>query len=755
VSRPPPMSPAALTTPIPAADAEPRRWTSLTGLRASPVVLLSAIVALSLFAQVRVGSDGERGRAAAGHVVQLAREPRPVGSPAHDVARDYIVATLAAAGIDTEIQRTTVAGNSYFTGRVENIIATIDVPKPQGVVLLIAHYDSVLGSPGAGDDAVGVGVLIEALRAVKMRPPARARVVGLFTDGEEAGLLGIQAFVRDLLPHLAVTAAINMESRGSAGPALLFEVGPGSAAIIRAVADTLRDPRVSSIYPLLYGLLPYDTDFTPVREAGIGGLNFANISQAGGYHLATDTAAALSLSTVSHYVETVVSATQALAAGIGIASAGSGGEADEMVFFDLLGLWFVHYSARTQQVLATLLFVATVLMAGRALISRRGFGDLAFDLAVWVGAIVVAGLALPALLGVIFDAAEPSYSLVTAAASITVMALLSQLRRSAEDVMPAAAVLWAGLTLVLSVQLPEAAYLPLWALAGVLLAAALSRAVPLGERWRALVSVALGAGVVAIVAGPVVYWLAIADARLGMMAAALVAASASLLSPPLRRDSRAAALVFGLTVLTVPILPREPKTPVSHVSYGYDAATGQGRWMTNQQSLPPWDSALFANRGDLPGTFARSWISRQGYYAATAPPWPVSAPGLHVVSDSRQGDQHHIRLRLRPESRGALFYLYSTQPLAATIDGVALSSAQIRRGLNRQNQWGLRFAGAPVDGIDVALVFPADARPMVQVFEQRPGIPAELFGRAGRAAAIPMANGIIDGSIVAGIERIF
>lgn len=40
----------------------------------------------------------------------------------------------------------------------------------QNSVLLNAHYDTTLGSPGAADDALGVGVMMEMIRVLSLRP---------------------------------------------------------------------------------------------------------------------------------------------------------------------------------------------------------------------------------------------------------------------------------------------------------------------------------------------------------------------------------------------------------------------------------------------------------------------------------------------------------------------------------------------------------------------------------------------------------
>src|SRR5215204_1154665 len=141
--------------------------------RAAPIV---AILAVAIMAAVSFQSlwpltaDGggpasfstERALA---HVEALAAKPRPAGSVAHRAAREYIVAALRErAGLEAEI-RTAAAtstryGLPYDAARVHNVVARIPGTDPSRRILLLAHYDTVLTSPGAGDDAAGVATLL-------------------------------------------------------------------------------------------------------------------------------------------------------------------------------------------------------------------------------------------------------------------------------------------------------------------------------------------------------------------------------------------------------------------------------------------------------------------------------------------------------------------------------------------------------------------------------------------------------------------
>lgn len=83
------------------------------------------------------------------------------------------------------------------TGR--NVIAHLKgVTRPS--VLLGGHYDSVLGSPGANDNASGTAVVLEIARNLAGTSLARQTWFLAF-DGEEDGLHGSRAFVRAAEPQ--------------------------------------------------------------------------------------------------------------------------------------------------------------------------------------------------------------------------------------------------------------------------------------------------------------------------------------------------------------------------------------------------------------------------------------------------------------------------------------------------------------------------------------------------------------------------
>ena len=144
----------------------------------------------------------------------------------------------------------------------------------------MAHYDSVAAGPGAADDMSGVATILETVRALRAGPPLRNDVTVVLTDGEEAGLHGARAWVREQLAPDRPTVVLNWEARGVEGPSLLFETSPGNAGLDRGLGrESCPHPRGDSSQVEVYRFLPNDTDLSPVLDAGRPGMNAAFIER--------------------------------------------------------------------------------------------------------------------------------------------------------------------------------------------------------------------------------------------------------------------------------------------------------------------------------------------------------------------------------------------------------------------------------------------------------------------------------------------
>jgi len=86
--------------------------------------------------------------------------------------------------------------------------------------------------------------------------------------------IGAQAFVRDDRLDPRRNVVLNLEARGTSGPALMFQSSSDNASVIPAPANVQR-PITGSGWETCYQLLPGDTEFTVFRNTGFACMNIA------------------------------------------------------------------------------------------------------------------------------------------------------------------------------------------------------------------------------------------------------------------------------------------------------------------------------------------------------------------------------------------------------------------------------------------------------------------------------------------------
>ncbi|MBB5885123.1 MULTISPECIES: M28 family peptidase [unclassified Xanthomonas] len=216
--------------------------------------------------------------------------PHPVDSEENDKVRQRILDTLRAYGYQPDVQQATSCRKLrvYVCAKVENITALRKGSAEGQTLLLSAHYDSVDAGPGASDDGAGVSILLETARMLAQRPASRNSVRFLFTDGEEAGLLGAHAFATQSPLAARLAVAINIEARGTSGQSALFETGSTSGWLVDAFAASSVRPLANSLLNTAYALLPNDTDLTIFKSHGMQGVNFAYGDHMAYYHTPRD-----------------------------------------------------------------------------------------------------------------------------------------------------------------------------------------------------------------------------------------------------------------------------------------------------------------------------------------------------------------------------------------------------------------------------------------------------------------------------------
>jgi Zn-dependent M28 family amino/carboxypeptidase len=176
------------------------------------------------------------------HIEALVGVRHPLAAPeALERAADYIAESLGSTGYD-------VADHSFpDSGRLfRNIIATRrGFHLPQERVVVIAHYDTVAGSPGADDNASGVAVMLEIARVLaQFRLERTVHFIGVALEENEneadpcsgtRGSRALAAYARE--NGWGIEGVVVLESVAYAGDSIVQSVPPGLTIQVPAVGD--------------------------------------------------------------------------------------------------------------------------------------------------------------------------------------------------------------------------------------------------------------------------------------------------------------------------------------------------------------------------------------------------------------------------------------------------------------------------------------------------------------------------------------
>jgi len=115
------------------------------------------------------------------HVVAVASKEHNVFHFAElEAAAQYIELTLSRFGYRVDTQRFKAA-----QGEVRNIEVEVKgAARAQEIIVVGAHYDSVMGAPGANDNGSGVAAVLELARLWRSAQPARTLRFVLFVNEE-------------------------------------------------------------------------------------------------------------------------------------------------------------------------------------------------------------------------------------------------------------------------------------------------------------------------------------------------------------------------------------------------------------------------------------------------------------------------------------------------------------------------------------------------------------------------------------------
>jgi Peptidase family M28 len=717
----------------------------------------------------------------------------PLGSEANAWVRATIVQRLSALGYETQIQSGFVCNSYAICGTPSNIIARLprmrqsaaanananananatgadanadvdvdaDADANGDLVLLAAHYDSVPAGPGASDDAVGVAAVLEIARILAVMPPTRHPIALLISDGEEAGLLGAQLFVRDQPMAKHVVAAVNLEARGSSGPSLMFETGSANSWLMSLYRSTVARPITDSVYYVAYKSLPNSTDFSVFKSADWQGFNFAFIGDVGHYHTALDTFENADLRSIQHHGDNALACVLALADSDHLRSQ----PALDAVYFDVLSrlliAWPAPYSlAAASATLVLLLVEALLLQRSRRLrVQQIAWGALGA-----AACVVFAGIASGAALALLLAAgkvppigqyswiAHPAWMHMACAALAAAAAGISghwlSKRAGFWGFWFGAVLLLAVLAEVQAVLLPGTGFVSLVPTAVAALAA-LPSLRTLGARTTAhtglmdlaalapaWVMFALLLPLISLLYGALgsVAW--IIDTLQFALAATLLLPLLAAASVLLRRRIIAVAVLAAvLGVLITLALPTYSAAWPQRVNFRYrlDATLHQAVWLTEADSLqlPPYA----ANAAPFDGVSTLETATGRSRAFAAPAPWNNLAPPLLTLRSTRPGPAGTTRYDVHLQSMRAAPELELSFPAGAQIREMIWKDASGERHIplyeTQNGMTRLFLVGFPSQGMDFAI----DVRGTsleASMFDQSYGLPGGEFLQRAR-----------------------
>ncbi len=671
--------------------------------------------------------------------------PHPTGSAQNDVVRTRVLDELSSAGYSPTVQTGFACDEQGDCGTVQNVLARLDGTEPGPTVLLAAHYDSVPAGPGAFDDGAGAATVLEIARICKSLPQPRHSIVFLVDDGEEAGLLGARVFVNQHPWAKDIRTVVNVDSRGTSGPSLMFETGDANQWAINLFAQHAAHPVTSSVFYTAYKQIPNDTDFTVFKAAGYQGLNFANIRDVVQYHTPLDNFGNADPATLQHHGDNALSSVQAFAnADI------SDPPKSEAVYFDLLGTWTVRWAAtRTLAVALSAAFLLLLEIAWLFYKKRLTAMEFLWGFCAWLVSILAVALFAFLLSYILRKAgampvpwtAHPHpvqaafWSLAVALLSFTALRFAS--RSGFFGLWSGTWIWWAVLSIILATRIPGLSYFFLVATCAAALAGLLLVFRPKSASLAAIFPLAISA----LVGFPLALLL---YQGFGGRALPLIAVLVALLLSPLAPLCAGIQRPGGSSLVALPwlacatmllasfgaiVVPAFSAKAPEHVNLEYvqEADSGNSQWVVYPASGHLPEPIRLATNFRAQDSGAFPWIADPAFFAA-APHVEVAPPTFTILESSELPGKRRYRTLLRSE-RGASEALLMFPPDSRIESAVAADEPlepQTEKVRQYQNGWyAYDFYAMPAKGVEVSFTLPVGKPVEVYVLDVTYALPLE------------------------------
>tara|TARA_R110002073_G_scaffold1940_10_gene13612 strand:+ start:1231 stop:3576 length:2346 start_codon:yes stop_codon:yes gene_type:complete len=436
-------------------------------------------------------------------------QPHPVGSTSNQFVKSRIEAQLNQLQIEYRTQRTWACRyQSNHCAMIENLIAEIPGDSTTDKIALMAHYDSVPTSVGAGDDGAAVAAILETARILRLEDRLKRSVVLLFTDGEERGLLGAEAFFNQDNESNNISVVLNYEGSGSKGVVRVLRTSEQNTLLIKSYLDIANPVSGNSLSNEIFKRMPNDTDFSVVnrkiidnsinriREGRITGIDFSFADERSHYHTPNDNLNHLDLRTLQHHGNSMLPLVKKLINNDTLVS-----EPEHLVYTDPYGIGLQW----PQDWQPWLIMIATILLVVSLIRLEVTLKQLTIALGISIALPIIATLGGYCMFLLVswYHGAQPNWPahllgfrmMLFAGPTVFALGTMVWLQRFTDTLtlICAAWLWWLLFSLLLTIYLPDAANLWIVALLPATLVLGISSSVPGSLKLKVLLLTLVGA----------------------------------------------------------------------------------------------------------------------------------------------------------------------------------------------------------------------------------------------------------------------
>lgn len=687
----------------------------------------------------------------------IAKEPHPVGSsPAHAEVRDYLLGEIRALGLEGQVQETFayfLDRGALWGGFVENILVRLPGTDPEGAILLLSHYDSSPGVPGAVDSGSGVVTILELLSALSAGTPLRQDVIILFSDGEEPGTLGAQAFVSQHPWLKDVRFTINMDQFW-VGPPMLVRSSKDNGMLIKALARSSISNKPAYIsFP--FNMFPSgDTDLTPFFQNGVPGAEFNGGGPFAEKHTDLDRPKLVDPGSLQQAGNQLL----ALVRDLGNQSLFDVSSPDQ-TFFPLMG-YLVHYPNNLAWQIAFasgacfMGMIAYGLRTGHLTWRGLGSGFLASLLSL-VLTIVLANLIWQGLLTFHPEYAYNSTSMfrqklssdflyaigfiILSLVCTVILVVIARKKVASFDLAGGTLFTWFPLTIATLILIPATSYLFSWVLLTSSLALLFALVIQSKQYAQVISDLGFLANAIAVnfIWIPLFYFAILAgpmspDSPMLSMMTGLAALWMGSMIPLLDKIAKpnswplpiVTVLVFtGFMVTGHFLVGKDSPPPLANpIGYWLDANDKSAYWVTFSDDFDKRQANLLEEPTRRSYTELHPTAPKISIWMSDAPLLDLEGPQLVVLRDEWVAGRRVVDTKITSSMYERIII---TIPKDAPLLAITLpANSRIELPAIDDEGWWLRFEGIPIEGFEITMEFSVTGTIQFLLIEEKTGLPS-------------------------------